>query len=122
MPILQAPLMAGFGWKELINDEGNLSLGRKDCQELGRKRKLVSQMKQVAHSTTRPAEEMGKGFLEVMDSVENDGPYHKNKKIKMIKPPNAKSKNLKLMNGFASLQSMNQVRKLGNFKDSLSLK
>ena len=51
MPILQTPQMAGFGGKQLINDEDNLSLGNKNCQELGRKRKLVSQMKQVAHST-----------------------------------------------------------------------
>ena len=35
MPILQAPPMAGFGGKQLINDEGNLSLGSKKCQELG---------------------------------------------------------------------------------------
>ena len=112
MPILQAPPMAGFGGKQLINDEGNLSLGNKNCQELGRKRKLVSQMKQVAHSTTRPPEEMSKGFLEAMDSAENDGPYHKKKQLKLIKPPNGKDENLKLMNGFAGLQSTCTDRKL----------
>lgn len=122
MPILQAPPMAGFGGQQLINDEGNLSLGSKNCQELGRKRKLISQMKQVAHTTARPAEETSKGFLEAMDSAENDGPYHKKKQLKLIKPPNGKAENLKLMNGFAGLQSMNQVGKIGNFEESLSLK
>ena len=64
---------------------------------------------------------MSKGFLEDMDSAENDGPYYKKKQLKLIKPPNGKAENLKL-NGFAGLQSMNQVGKLGNFEDSLSLK
>ena len=79
-------------------------------------------MKQVAHSIAQPAEEISKGFLEAMDSVENDGPYHKNRQLKMIKPSNGKDENLKLMNDFAGLQSMNQVGKLGNFEESLSLK
>ena len=79
-------------------------------------------MKQVAHSTTWPTEDMSKGFLEAMDSVENDDPYHKKKQINLIKPLNGKAENLKLMNGFAGLQSMNQVGKLGNFEESLILK
>ena len=114
--------MAIFCGKQLIIDEGNLSLGSRNCQELGIKMKLVSQMKQVAHSTAQPTEEMRKGFLEAMDSEENDGPYHKKKQLKLIKTPNGKDENLKLMNGFAGLQSMNQVGKLRNFEDSLSLK
>ena len=65
---------------------------------------------------------MSKGFLEDMDSVENDGPYHKNRQLKMIKPSNGKDENLKLMNGFACLQSMNQVGNIKKFEEYLSLK
>ena len=122
MPILQARPMACFGGKQLINDEGNLPISNKNCQELGRKMKLIFQMKQVAHSIARLAEEMGKGFIEAMDSAENDGPYLKKKHLKLVKPSNGKDENLKLMNCFVGLQSMKQVGNLGNFKDSLSLK
>ena len=47
-----------------------------------------------------------------MDSAKNDAPHHKRKQCKLIKPPNGKAENLKLMNGFAGLQSMFVDRKL----------
>ena len=65
---------------------------------------------------------MSRGFLESIESVENHGHYHKKKQVKLIKPPNDKTKKLKLVNGFTRLQSMNQVKMLRNFAESLSLK
>jgi len=121
MNMLQTPSMSGFGGQQLIKNEGNLSLGN-NCQEIGGKRKLVSQMKPVVHTTARSAEHMSKGFLEAMDGAENDGHCHKKKQLKLIKPPNDKTENLKLVNGFSGLQSRNRVGKLGNFAESLSLK
>lgn len=101
MPILQTPPMPGFGGQQLIKNEGNLSLGNKSCQESGRKRKLVSQVKPIVHTTAHSPEDMGKGFLEARDGAENDGHYHKKKQFKLSKPPNDKTENLKLVNGFA---------------------
>lgn len=122
MPILQTPPMPGFGGQQLTKNEGNLSLGNKSCQESGRKRKLVSQVKPIVHTTAHSPEDMGKGFLEARDGAENDGHCHKKKQFKLSKPPNDKTENLKLVNGFAGLQNMNRVEKLGNFAVSLSLK